>query len=61
MLQAFEPAFSGRTWSNVHLLIIGTLLAHGRCTVAAARRQLKQVLKEAQAIWQRVRMPWYDG
>jgi hypothetical protein len=39
VLQAFEPAFSGPTWRKVQVLIIGTLLARGRRTVAAALRQ----------------------
>jgi hypothetical protein len=32
-LQAFEPGFSGQTWSKVQVLIIGMLLARGRRTV----------------------------
>jgi hypothetical protein len=40
VLQAFEPAFSRPTWSKVQVLIIGTLLARGRRTVAAALRQM---------------------
>jgi DDE superfamily endonuclease len=39
VLPAFEPAFSRLTWSKVHVLIIGTLWARGRRTVAAALRQ----------------------
>jgi hypothetical protein len=40
VLHAFEPAFSRRTWSKVQVLIIGTFLARGRPTVAAALRQM---------------------
>jgi hypothetical protein len=34
----FESAFSRPTWSKVQVRIIGTLLARGRRTVAAALR-----------------------
>jgi hypothetical protein len=40
VLCAFESAFAGPTWSKVQVLIIGTLLARGRRTVAAALRQM---------------------
>jgi hypothetical protein len=36
----FESAFSRPTWGKVQVLIIGTLLARGRRTVAAALRQM---------------------
>jgi DDE superfamily endonuclease len=39
VLQAFESAFSQPTWSKVPVLIVGTLFAQGRRTVAAALRQ----------------------
>ena len=37
---ACESAFSQATWSNMQVLRIGTLLARGRRTVTAARRQM---------------------
>jgi hypothetical protein len=40
VLCEFAPAFSHPTWGQVQVLILGTLLAHGRRTVTAARRQL---------------------
>jgi DDE superfamily endonuclease len=40
VLCAFESAFSQPTWSKIQVLIIGTLLARGRRTVAAALRQM---------------------
>jgi hypothetical protein len=39
VLQEFASAFSQPTWSKVQVLIVGTLLARGRRTVAAALRQ----------------------
>ena len=39
MLDAFRREFSGPTWANVVPLILGTILARGRRTVAAALRQ----------------------
>ncbi|MDQ3927655.1 MAG: hypothetical protein M3328_00760 [Chloroflexota bacterium] len=35
-----ESAFSPPTWRKVQVLILGTLLARGRRTVAAALRQM---------------------
>jgi hypothetical protein len=40
VLHRFEPAFSQPTWRKVQVLIVGTLLARGRRTVAAALRQM---------------------
>ncbi len=40
VLCEFEPAFSQPTWRKVQVLIVGTLLARGRRTVAAALRQM---------------------
>jgi hypothetical protein len=40
VLHEFESAFSRPTWSKVQVLIVGTLFAHGRRTVAAALRLL---------------------
>jgi hypothetical protein len=40
VLHEFESAFSRPTWSKVQVLIVGTLFAHGRRTVAAALRTL---------------------
>jgi DDE superfamily endonuclease len=40
VLCEFETAFSQATWSTLQVLIIGTLFARGRRTVAAARRQM---------------------
>jgi DDE superfamily endonuclease len=40
VLCEFEPAFSNPTWGKVQALIVGTLLARGRRTVAAALRQI---------------------
>jgi hypothetical protein len=39
ILEAFRNEFSGPTWAKVVPLILGTLLARGRRTVAAALRQ----------------------
>jgi hypothetical protein len=38
-MREFQSAFSHPTWSKIQLLIIGTILARGRRTVAAALRQ----------------------
>lgn len=38
VLCEFESAFSQPTWSKIQVLIIGTLIARGRRTVAAALR-----------------------
>jgi hypothetical protein len=40
VLQEFETAFSRPTWCKVQVLLVGTLLARGRRTVAAALRQM---------------------
>src|SRR4051795_1825455 len=40
VLEAFRPEFSPRTWARVVTLILGTILARGRRTVAAALRQM---------------------
>src|SRR4051812_34398283 len=40
VLEAFRPEFTPRTWARVVTLILGTLLARGRRTVAAALRQM---------------------
>jgi hypothetical protein len=40
VLQEFQSAFSYPTWSKVQLLIVGTIPARGRRTVAAALRQV---------------------
>jgi DDE superfamily endonuclease len=40
VLSEFESAFSQPTWSKVQVLIVGTLLARGRRTVAAALRPM---------------------
>jgi DDE superfamily endonuclease len=40
VLQEFETVFSRPTWCKVQVLLIGTLLARGRRTVAAALRQM---------------------
>jgi DDE superfamily endonuclease len=39
LLATFEPVFTQPTWHKAHVLLIGTLLARGRRTVAAALRQ----------------------
>lgn len=39
LLEAFRNEFSGPTWAKVGPLILGTILARGRRTVAAALRQ----------------------
>jgi hypothetical protein len=36
----FQSAFSSTTWSKIQLLIVGTILARGRRTVASALRQV---------------------
>ncbi|MCW5969191.1 MAG: transposase [Blastocatellales bacterium] len=40
VLAIFQSAFTTRTWEKAQVLIIGTLLARGRRTVAAALRQM---------------------
>ncbi len=40
LLEVFRPEFSGPTWDKVLPLVVGTLLARGRRTVAAALRQV---------------------
>ncbi len=39
-LEAFRPEFTPRTWPRAVTLILGTILARGRRTVAAALRQM---------------------
>jgi hypothetical protein len=38
VLTAFRPLFTAPTWRKLMILLTGTLLAHGRRTVAAALR-----------------------
>ena len=38
VLAAFRPLFTAPTWRKLMILLTGTLLAHGRRTVAAALR-----------------------
>src|SRR5437763_2129853 len=40
ILAHFEPLFTTPTWKKVMILLIGTVLARGRRTVAAALRQM---------------------
>lgn len=40
VLEAFRPEFTPRTWPKVVTLMLGTILARGRRTVAAALRQM---------------------
>jgi len=40
VLAIFQTAFTCPTWEKAQVLIIGTLLARGRRTVAAALRQM---------------------
>src|SRR5947209_1131349 len=40
VLDSFRPEFTPRTWARVITLILGTILARGRRTVAAALRQM---------------------
>jgi DDE superfamily endonuclease len=40
VMQEFQSAFSHPTWSKMQLLIVGTILARGRRTIAAALRQV---------------------
>src|SRR3954467_7724438 len=40
IFDAFRPEFHPRTWARVVTLILGTILARGRRTVAAALRQM---------------------
>ena len=40
VLEPFRPEFDPRTWTRVVALILGTILARGRRTVAAALRQM---------------------
>ena len=39
VLSVFRPLFTAPTWRKLMILLTGTLLAHGRRTVAAALRQ----------------------
>ena len=40
ILATFEPVFTQPTWHKALVLVVGTLLGHGRRTVAAALRQM---------------------
>ncbi len=40
VLAHFQPLFTAPTWKKVVTLLVGTLLARGRRTVAAALRQM---------------------
>src|SRR4051795_668820 len=40
VLDSFRPEFTPRTWARAVTLILGTILARGRRTVAAALRQM---------------------
>lgn len=40
VLRVFQKVFTAPTWSKVQVLLVGTLLARGRRTVAAALRQM---------------------
>ena len=40
VLEAFRPEFTPRTWARVVPIALGTILARGRRTVAAALRQM---------------------
>src|SRR3954454_17041862 len=40
ILETFRPEFTPRTWARVVTLILGSILARGRRTVAAALRQM---------------------
>ncbi len=40
VLDGFRPEFTPRTWPGVVTLLLGTILARGRRTVAAALRQM---------------------
>lgn len=40
VLNVFQSVFTAPTWSKVQVLLVGTLLARGRRTVAAALRQM---------------------
>ena len=40
VLSVFQSVFTAPTWSKVQVLLVGTLLARGRRTVAAALRQM---------------------
>jgi hypothetical protein len=42
VLAHFQPLFAAPMWRKVVLLLVGTLLAHGRRTVTAALRQMGQ-------------------
>ena len=42
VLAHFQPLFTAPTWRKVVVLLVGTLLAHGRRTVTAALRQVGQ-------------------
>ena len=40
LLAPFVPLFSKRVWQNAHVLLVGTILAPGKRTVASALRAL---------------------
>src|SRR5260221_6886129 len=42
VLAAFRPLFTAPTWRKLMILLTGTLLAHGRRTVATALRHTGQ-------------------
>ncbi len=54
VLAHFEPCFSQATWRKAVLLLVGTLLARGRRTVAAALRLTGQTLDPNFALFHHV-------
>ena len=50
VLSAFQPAFTRPTYQKMVVLIVGTLLASGRRTVASALRQMGFCTKLSQHI-----------
>lgn len=40
VLEAIRHEFSPRTWTRAVILILGTIMARGRGTIAAALRQM---------------------
>jgi len=40
LIQTFEPIFSQRVWQHLQILVIGAILAPGKCTVTAVLRTM---------------------
>ncbi len=51
VLRHFEPAFSGRVWRHVTVLVVGAILAPGRRTVASMSRDTSRTSGSGRTWW----------